>query len=252
MSSTPSTIDILGVPIARMTADEALREVEQLLARGRPGVIAHTNAHTLNLAYEDPTYKEVLQRADLVLNDGKGIMLAARIHGHRFPVDLNGNYFTPLLLRQAASRGWGVFFLGAGPGVAVRAADKVQRSIPGIRIVGTRDGYFSSDEDAIAAVKETGADVLFVGLGNPLQEEWLDRCLARTGARLGVGVGATFDFLAGNVPRAPAWVRRVGLEWVYRLFREPRRLWRRYILGIPSFLIRNLKQRKRRRSRGIE
>ena len=252
MSSTVETIDILGVGIARLSAEQALGEVEKLFASGRPAFIAHTNAHTLNLAYEDPGYKEVLRRADLVLNDGKGVMIAARIHGDAFPTDLNGNYFTPLLLQRAAERGWRVYFLGAGPGVAERAAEKVRGSVPGISIVGARDGYFSSDEEVIAAIKETEAELLFVAMGNPLQERWLDRCIARTGARVGVGVGATFDFLAGGMPRAPAWMRRVGLEWVYRLFREPKRLWRRYILGNPSFLLRNLKQRRAVRTRAIE
>ena len=244
MSPDHQTIDILGVPVARLTEHEALAVVEKLFARETPAFIAHTNAHTLNLAYEDPEFRGVLRRADLVLNDGKGVMLAARIHGSRFPTDLNGNHFTPLLLQRAAERGWRVFFLGAGPGVAERAADKVRRQIPGISIVGTRDGYFSSDEEAIEAVKETGAELLFVGMGNPLQEKWIDRCLPRTGARIGVGVGATFDFLAGTVPRAPAWMSRVGLEWVHRLFQEPKRMWRRYILGNPSFVLRNYKQRR--------
>lgn len=244
MSRTHPTIDILGVDVARLTDEEALAEVEKLFVGETPAFVAHTNAHTLNLAYEDEGFREVLRRADLVLNDGIGIMLAARIHGSRFPVDLNGNHFTPLLLRRAAERGWRVFFLGAGPGVAERASDKVRQQIPGITIVGTRDGYFSSDEEAIDTVRESGAELLFVGMGNPLQERWLDRCLERTGARVGVGVGATFDFLTGTVPRAPAWMRRMGLEWVHRLFKEPKRMWRRYILGNPSFLLRNVKQRR--------
>lgn len=244
MSRDHPTIDILGVPVARLTAEEALAEVEKLFAREAPAFIAHTNAHTLNLAYADAEFKDVLRRADLILNDGKGIMLAARIHGARFPTDLNGNYFSPLLLRRAAERGWRVFFLGAGPGIAEDAAGKVRQQIPGIDIVGTRDGYFSSDEEAIDAVREAGAELLFVGMGNPVQEKWLDRCLARTGARVGVGVGATFDFLTGSVPRAPAWMSRVGLEWVHRLFQEPKRMWRRYILGNPSFVLRNVKQRR--------
>jgi N-acetylglucosaminyldiphosphoundecaprenol N-acetyl-beta-D-mannosaminyltransferase len=244
MSDHVPTIDILGVPVAQLTAEEALDEVEKLFARETPAFVAHTNAHGLNLAYKDQEFGDVLRRADMCLNDGKGIMLAARIHGERFPVDLNGNYFGDLLIRRAAERGWRVFFLGAAPGIAQKAADKLMREVPGLNIVGTHDGYFKSDDVAIAAVKEANAELLFVGMGNPIQERWLDRCLERTGARVGIGVGAFYDFVTETVPRAPQWMNRYGLEWVHRLAQEPKRMWRRYILGNPQFVYRNIKQRR--------
>ena len=244
MSQGPPTIEILRVPIARLTPAEAVAEVERLHDRDEPAFVAHTNAHTVNLAYDDPEFLGVLRRADLVLNDGKGVMLAARIHGKRFPRDLNGNFFSPLVLQKAAEKGWPVFFLGAGPGVAERAAEMLERQMPGLKIAGTHDGYFKTDEDAIAAIKDSGAELVFVGMGNPLQEKWIDRCLDRTGARVAIGVGAFFDFITGEVPRAPAWMNRYGLEWVHRLAQEPKRMWRRYILGNPKFIWRNLKQRK--------
>ena len=247
MPQAPSTIEILRVPIARVTPEEALDEIERLYQSDDPAFVAHTNAHTVNLAYDDPEFLGVLRRADLVLNDGKGVMLAARIHGRRFPRDLNGNYFSPLLLRRCAERGWSVFFLGAGPGVAARAADLLQQEISGLDVAGTHDGFFESDDVATAAIKDSGADVVLVGMGNPLQERWIDRCLARTGARIGVGVGAFFDFVTGEVPRAPQWMNRYGLEWVHRLAQEPRRMWRRYILGNPKFIWRNVRQRFRSR-----
>ncbi|MBW3595190.1 MAG: WecB/TagA/CpsF family glycosyltransferase [Actinobacteria bacterium] len=243
MSHTLPTIDILGVPIARLTPKEAIAAVERLYDNAEPAFVVHANAHTLNLAYEDPGFLNVLRRADLVLNDGKGVMLAARIHGHRFPRDLNGNFFAPLLLRKAADNGWRVFFLGAGPGVAERAAATLHERIPGLHVVGTLDGYFDSNDRAIDAIKQSGAEVLLVGMGNPLQEKWIDRCLDRTGARVAIGVGAFFDFVTGEVPRAPEWMNRFGLEWVHRLLQEPKRMWRRYLLGNPKFVWRNLKQR---------
>lgn len=243
MSQRPSTVEILRVPIAQVTPEQALAEIERLHDRDEPAFVAHTNAHTVNLAFDDPEFLGVLRRADLILNDGKGVMLAARIHGKRFERDLNGNFFSPLLLRRCAERGWSVFLLGAGPGVAVRAAEMLERQIPGLKIAGTLDGYFETDEVAIEAIMRSGADVVLVGMGNPLQERWIDRCLDRTGARLGVGVGAFFDFITGEVPRAPGWMNRFGLEWVHRLALEPKRMWRRYILGNPKFVWRNLKQR---------
>jgi N-acetylglucosaminyldiphosphoundecaprenol N-acetyl-beta-D-mannosaminyltransferase len=243
MPQGPRTLEVLRVPIAQVTPALALAEVERLYERDEPAFIAHTNAHTVNIAHEDPEYLGVLRRADLVLNDGKGMMLAARILGDRLPRDMNGNYFTPLLLERCAQRGWPVFFLGAGPGVAAEAAAMLEERFPGLKIAGTHDGFFATDEDAIAAVREAGADVVLVGMGNPLQERWIDRCLDRTGARIGVGVGAFFDFITGNVPRAPAWMNRYGLEWLHRLAQEPKRMWRRYILGNPKFIWRVLKQR---------
>jgi N-acetylglucosaminyldiphosphoundecaprenol N-acetyl-beta-D-mannosaminyltransferase len=243
MPQGPRTLEVLRVPIAQVTPDQALAEVERLYERDEPAFIAHTNAHTVNLAHEDPEYLGVLRRADLVLNDGKGMMLAARILGDRLPRDMNGNYFTPLLLERCAQRGWPVFFLGAGPGVAAEAATMLEERFPGLKIAGTHDGFFATDEDAIAAIREAGADVVLVGMGNPLQERWIDRCLERTDARIGVGVGAFFDFITGNVPRAPDWMNRYGLEWLHRLAQEPKRMWRRYVLGNPKFVWRVLKQR---------
>jgi exopolysaccharide biosynthesis WecB/TagA/CpsF family protein len=245
-------LEILHVPLSRLTAEQALKQIEILYEHHEPAFVVHANAHTLNLAYDDPEYAEVLRRADLVLNDGKGVMLAARIKGERLPADLNGNMFTPLMLQKAAAEGWRVFFLGAGPGVADRAAEVLLRRFPGLEICGTRDGYFSSDEEAISAVKQAETDVLIVGMGNPLQERWLDRCLASTGARLGIGVGAFLDFITGTVPRAPRWMNRMGIEWLHRLAKEPRRMWRRYIIGNPRFISRVVRERVRGRAASVE
>jgi N-acetylglucosaminyldiphosphoundecaprenol N-acetyl-beta-D-mannosaminyltransferase len=243
---------MLGIPFATLDAAGALAEVERLYERDEPGFVVHANVHTVTLATEDPAYADVLRRADLVLNDGKGVMLGARIKGARFPIDLNGNMFTPLLLERAAQRGWSVFFFGAKPGVADRAAEVVRRSIPDLEIAGTRNGYFKPDEEAavVADIKAASPDVLLVGLGNPRQEQWLDRNLASTGARLGVGIGAFFDFQTGEVKRAPAWMNRYGLEWVHRLGAEPKRMWRRYLVGNPQFLARVVKERRNQKRSG--
>lgn len=238
-------ITLLGVRYACLSEAAALAEAERLYEGERPATIAVTNAHGLNLAYSDPSYRAVLQGVDLVLNDGKGVMLGALMKGRRFSADLNGNRFAPLLLERAAARGWSVYFLGGRPGVAERAAERARELSPRLQIVGTRDGYFSADEEesVIAEIRGAEAGLLFVALGNPRQEQWLDRNLARTGARLGIGVGAFFDFMAQEVPRAPRWMNRVGLEWAFRLAKEPRRLWRRYLLGNPLFLWRVLRER---------
>lgn len=250
MSRAIPTIDILGVPFARLTPEGALDEIERLHNSERPAFVAHANVFTLNSAVGDPGYGDVLRRADLVLNDGKGIMLAARILGDSFPADLNGNFFTPLLLRRAAGRGWPVYFLGGKAGVAAQAAEQLIQKIPGLDVRGARDGFFSPTEldGVIQQIRDSSAHVLLVALGNPGQERWLDDHLAKTGARIGVGVGAFFDFQTGTVQRAPKWMNRLGLEWVHRLVLEPRRMWRRYLVGNPLFVMRILRARFARSS----
>lgn len=239
------TIDILGVGFARMTPDAALDLTETLYERAEAAWIAVENVHAVNLAWSDPSHRDVLNRADLVLNDGKGVLLAARLLGERFPADLNGNVFTPMVLRLAAERGWPVFFLGAAPGVADRARTTLMRELPGLKVVGTQDGYFAPTDlgRVIDEIHESGARLLVVGMGMPQQERWLHDHLESTGVSLGVTAGAFFDFEVGEVARAPAWMNKIGLEWLFRLIVEPRRLWRRYLVGNPIFIYRVIRQR---------
>jgi exopolysaccharide biosynthesis WecB/TagA/CpsF family protein len=245
------SMEILGVPFAVLDPSAAVAEAQTLYQSDEPAWIAVENVHALNIATDDPSHREVLRRADLVLNDGKGVMLGARILGRRFPADLNGNRFTPLILEHAARNGWRVFFLGGAPGVAERAAEQVGETHPGLEVVGTHHGYLSQADEVAIAEKISSADtgLLLVGMGMPLQEQWLDKNLRRTNARLGITVGAFFDFQAGVMPRAPSWMNRVGLEWIFRLTKEPRRLWRRYLIGNPLFLYRVVKQRLGMRGR---
>jgi exopolysaccharide biosynthesis WecB/TagA/CpsF family protein len=246
VSRAPETIEILGVPFARLEPAEALDQAERLYERELPAMVAHANVHTLNLTVEDPSFLEVLRAADMVLNDGKGVMLGARLLGSRFPADLNGNYFTPLLVERAVSRGWPVFLLGAKPGIAEKLVGVLRDMHPSIQIVGTHHGHFAADEepDVVVQIREAGTGLVVVGMGNPHQERFLHRRLTETGARLGIGVGAYFDFQTGSVARSPQWMNDVGLEWVHRLAQEPTRMWRRYLLGNPAFIARVLKQRR--------
>ena len=243
-------LGVLGVPVAQATSAQAIAEIEKLGTEEPPALIVYANAHTLNLASTSPDYRRVLVSAAVVLNDGAGLSLAGRLYRRPFPENLNGTDFNPEIARLAARRGWPLFLLGACPGVAERAAARLKAGIPGLEIAGTHTGFFGRTEDgAVAgAIKDSGAAVVMVAMGNPLQEEWLAANLAATGARLGVGVGAFFDFTAGEVPRAPGWMNRLGIEWLYRLAQEPRRMWRRYVLGNPAFLARIVAERVRARS----
>ena len=252
MSDRFPTIDLLGIPFARLEPQAAVEEVERLYEQDLPAMVAHANVHTLNLATDDPSYGEVLRAAAMVLNDGKGVMLGARLLGERFPADLNGNFFTPLVVERAAVRGWPTFLLGGKPGIPEKLADVLRARHPKLRIVGTRNGYFSPDEEkeVVVGIREAGTGLLLAGMGNPHQERFLHRNLSETGARLGIGVGAYFDFQTGSVPRAPEWMNRYGLEWVHRLAQEPKRMWRRYLLGNPAFIAKVIRQRRAGRDSG--
>ena len=246
MDLTVPAVEVLGVRVARLERPDALRLVEEIGDQPGSSYVVYVNAHTLNLAHRDPEYKAVLNRAALVLNDGAGVAMAGRMKKAPFPENLNGSDFNPQILKIAARRRWTVYFLGAREGVAERAAAALRQRIPDLTMAGVHDGYFPEmSSNAIAErIKASGADLLMVALGNPRQELWLADHLAQTGVSLGVGVGAFFDFAAGEVPRAPAWMNRMGIEWVYRLSREPRRLFKRYVVGNPAFLARAWRDRK--------
>lgn len=201
--------------------------------------LCYVNAHSLNLAYRDQSYRDALARAHLVLNDGIGLELAARMQGRDFPENLNGSDFTLRLLALAAEKKWRVYLYGGQPGVAAAARHRLCETIDGLEIVGVRDGYGQeTEEEVVDEIKRASADVVIVALGQPRQELWLDSHLAATGCHLGLGVGAFLDFVSGRVVRAPRWMNRLGIEWMFRLVHEPGRLWRRYIVGNPLFLWR--------------
>ncbi|HEV3360221.1 MAG TPA: WecB/TagA/CpsF family glycosyltransferase [Pseudonocardiaceae bacterium] len=240
MRSHIPTTTVLGVGVAVLDVDAALTEVRRLLNGREPAVLAYANAHTLNVASRNEEFLRVLREADLVLNDGSGLALAARLRGLTFPANLNGTDFTPKVLLAAVECGASVFLLGGAPGVAQAAAERLRGDIPGLTVAGCAPGYFDGADlpALLARIRASNARVLLVGMGNPQQELWLADHLAETGAVLGVAVGAFLDFAAQRVPRAPVWMRSAGIEWMYRLAREPRRLFGRYVAGNPLFLQR--------------
>lgn len=219
---------ILGIPIHDVTLDEAVEQAAAWVREGGAHQIATVNPEFVMAARRDPAFREVLERADLCLPDGVGITLAARYLGRPLRERVAGVDLVEALAARAAQDGWRVFFLGAAPGVADRAASVLAARHPGLTIAGTYAGSPRQEEEAeiTRRVREAGADVLLVAYGAPAQDLWLAHNLARTGAKVGVGVGGAFDYIAGVVPRAPRWMRRVGLEWLYRLVRQPWR-WRR-------------------------
>ncbi|WP_300034566.1 WecB/TagA/CpsF family glycosyltransferase [uncultured Roseobacter sp.] len=228
--------EVMGLPLVDA---EPLKAAQHLLAGGR-ATVAFVNAHCANVRAKHRGYAASLGRTDYILPDGVGVDMAAGMRGKKLTANLNGTDFIPLLLREAARLGRSVFLIGGTPGTAAAAAARLCMDLPGLRIAGTRDGYNDAHPaaDAVAEINETAADIVLVAMGVPRQEIWIDRNRALINADLVVGVGALFDFLAGNVRRAPVFVRRARLEWAWRLAIEPRRLAQRYLIGNGAFLCR--------------
>ena len=231
------SIPLQALPVINAPANTVIAHI---LEAQTPQRVAFLNAHCANQAATTPAYYDALATADLILPDGIGVELGARMKGQRFVANLNGTDFTPALLRAAADRGLSVFLLGGRPGVAERAANRLCHKIPGLRIAGTRDGFDGMRDNAatIARVNASGADILLVALGVPRQDLWLARHAHDLTPKITMGVGALFDFLAGEVARAPRLIRRARSEWIWRLAMEPRRMAKRYLMGNPAYLLR--------------
>jgi N-acetylglucosaminyldiphosphoundecaprenol N-acetyl-beta-D-mannosaminyltransferase len=238
------TVELFGVRLLDVTRSEAVSRLWNWIRF--PGNRARTafivNAHTLNLAWEDVAYRAVLNDADVVLGDGTGVRLAARLKGVRLRDNLVGTDLLPALLAAAGPTGLACFLLGGGPGTADRSAARIEHDFRGVRVVGHHHGYLAGGESArIVDVINTGRpDLLLVAMGNPLQERWIHAHARDLRVPLAIGVGGLFDHWAGNLERAPVWIRRCGIEWVQILLQQPHK-WRRYLLGNPRFVMRALR-----------
>lgn len=241
---------MLGVGVDPVTVDGLHAQIRRLVRRGN-GVVLNVNAHCLNLLYGDEDLRGFFAAADVVFCDGAGVRLAARMLGRRLPARITYADWLPRLAAFAARERLSLYFLGGRPGVAEEAARKLRDAHPGLDILGVRHGFFDhragSPENAavVAGIRAARPDVLLLGLGMPLQERWLME--NRHALRFGVALtgGAAFDYASGRLRRGPRLLTGNGLEWLARLLVEPRRLWRRYLLGNPLFLARVLRQRWR-------
>jgi exopolysaccharide biosynthesis WecB/TagA/CpsF family protein len=238
---------MLGVGIANVTMNEGLDLIDQALACGAKKSFAFVNADCLNIATLNYAYARVLSRQEAVFADGSGINLAARMRGFRVKDNVNGTDMYPLLCRRAAQKRHGIFLMGARPGIAKAAANQMQAQYPELIVSGTHDGYFPEEQtDAvIETINRSGAKILLVAMGAPHQEIWINKHLSKLNVNVTIGVGGLFDFFGGRIPRAPVWLRRVGCEWTYRLWQEPARMWRRYLIGNLAFVVRTWREHAR-------
>ena len=229
------------VRVSTLSMDEALARIEGHLdnATANAMQVSFVNPDCVNIARRNARYRNTVNRSDLVLADGIGMRIAGKLLHRPFKQNVNGTDLFPRLCERLAARSGSLFLLGAQPGVAAEVGQWVAKHHPGVRLVGTRDGYFTAEEKeaVLAQLRAAQPDVLLVAMGAPLQECWIADHLPQTNARIAMGVGGLFDFYAGRMARAPQWLRELGLEWAYRLLKEPRRMWRRYLVGNFSFLL---------------
>ena len=247
---SPPRVRIGQLEIDAVTFAQALDKIAQLVDRGHGGTVFTPNVDHVVKAEHDPQFRRAYSRADLCLADGMPLVWASRFLGSRLPEKVSGSDLVVPLVRLASERRWRTYLLGGGPGVAERAGEKLAREL-GANIVGTdapiigSDGADENSEQTLERLRAASPDLVLVAFGAPKQELWIDRFNDRIRPAVAIGVGGSLDFVAGQVRRAPAWMSRSGLEWLFRLLQEPQRMWRRYLIEDPVFVVIVAQSRRR-------
>ncbi len=241
-TETSRIVEILGIRIDNLSMAETLDWIRRKLHAGGQAVISMTNAHCVNVACSNDAYYQALLSSDLNLADGVGLRIAGKLKGTPIRQNVNGTDLFPRLCALLEGSGHSIYLLGGLPGVAEAVAAWIAERYPDTAIAGYRDGFSdSNDEPRVAEdIRRSGASVLLVAMGVPKQELWIRRNIEAAGVRVAFGVGGLFDFYSGRIPRAPEWMREIGLEWIYRLLQEPGRMWKRYLVGNWMFMARHL------------
>lgn len=239
------SVRILGVRVDVLTREEMENTILSVVRNGERGWFCYVNIHTLQLAQEIPWYKKFIDDARVAYCDGEGVRLGAWLLGHRLPERITLTTYLDELAALAEKEKLGLYFLGATPEVLRQGMSVLQQRFPSLRILGWRDGYFTKDEepDVLREINEKKPHILLIGMGAPKQEQWVKENFRRLEVPL-VWVGGGFlDTLAGEKRICPRWLANIGMEWLFRLLQEPRRLWRRYLLGNPRFFWEILKSK---------
>jgi N-acetylglucosaminyldiphosphoundecaprenol N-acetyl-beta-D-mannosaminyltransferase len=240
-------LDLLGMRVSRVNREQAMALLRAYIRSGRPHHVVTADASGHVIAASDPEFLRIVNRAALVTPDSAGILWAARLLGRPLEERVSGVDLAEALCAESAAEGYGVYLYGAAPGVAEAAAARIRERYPGARIVGTADGYRNSPEQQRALltdIMERRPAVLLVALGIPRQEKWIARHLPELRVPVCMGVGGTLDVLSGRVTRAPVWMQRRGLEWLYRLWKNPAKYSK--VATLPVFVLRVLLRRRLR------
>jgi N-acetylglucosaminyldiphosphoundecaprenol N-acetyl-beta-D-mannosaminyltransferase len=254
--SYSSIANVMGMPLSRLTPADLLHAFEDAIVAWRqdaiprsPLTVAYANASSCNLFVENPTYRDAILATSLVYVDGNGPRIAAWFAGDHLPPRMTAPDWFDAFCDFCTQRDFSLFLLGAKEGVAARATDVLLARHPSLRIVGHHHGYFEAAlaRDVIDAVNDAHPDILVLAMGSPYQEHWMISHQDELSVPVIWGSGGAIDYISGSSPRPPLWMRRLGLEWFGRLLNEPRRLWRRYIIGIPKFGVRAIRYAVRAR-----
>lgn len=239
-------MDILGVPVTPFSMAEAVAWLMERVAKNVTTQVVTANAEIIMMAQDLPAYRALLEHTDLILADGAGTVWAGRKLGYNVPERVAGFDLFLHLLEYGASHGTTFFLFGAAPGIAEAAKKKAEELYPGVKIVGTRNGYFKKEDEPeiLKEINDSGADVLFAALGAPKQEFWLQEHRDELKPALRVGLGGSFDVLAGKMERAPKWMQEASLEWLFRLYKQPSRLGR--MMALPKFVIKVLEYKNKK------
>jgi exopolysaccharide biosynthesis WecB/TagA/CpsF family protein len=236
-SDEPERIDLFGIPFASLTQGGLVDQIERLVESGGSHWVVTANIQHVGMASRDPSFLRTLRSADLVTADGKPICWAARIRRSPLPARVTGADLVVPLAKRCEERGWRLMLMGGAAGVAEELADRLHTEFPALEIAGavappllSLDALLGDEtEAALRRIRAAAPDVLLLALGTPKQELWIERCLERLEVPVSIGVGAAFDFLVGRQKRAPRWMQQIGVEWLHRVLREPRRLGPRYL-----------------------
>lgn len=244
-------VDVIGVPVDPVTVDQLHERILAFIRTGKRATVLHANVHAINLAWKHAWFAQILREADLVFCDGAGVRLGARLLGQQLPARITYADWMWRLAGWCASQRLSLYLVGGEQGVAAIASDRLRTRHPGVTIAGTHHGYFDkahggpATRAVLEAINAVRPDIVVVGFGMPLQEQWVHDNRARIDAPVVLTAGAAFDYVSGRLHRAPAWMTEHGLEWLGRLIIEPRRLMARYVIGNPLFLARVLRARLR-------
>lgn len=239
-------LEILGVGIDKVNSQQALEKIGAFIASGQPHQIVTANAEIIYQASKNEKMRHVINNAQMVTADGSGVVWASRQLGEPLEQRVTGIDLVNSICEQSAKDKWKIYILGSAPGVAAAAAVNIRNKFPGCNIVGTHHGYFNAKEEKqiLAELEQLKPDVLFVALGAPKQEYWIADHLTELGISVGMGIGGSMDVLSGNVKRAPKWMQKMSLEWLYRLLIQPTRFKR--VLALPKFMLAVKKQAKQK------
>ncbi|HHV71947.1 MAG TPA: WecB/TagA/CpsF family glycosyltransferase [Clostridia bacterium] len=238
-------VKILDIPIDILTMEQAIELIDSFIQGGGRKQIVTANAEIIFRAKNDSSLRRIIQQADLVTADGSGVVWAAKRLGRPLPERITGIDLMQNLMKLAVEKDYTVFLLGSKPGIAELAAENLKKAYPGLKLLGVQDGYFSVQEEKeiVARLKALAPNLLFVGLGSPKQEEWINRYIKELPGTVAMGVGGSFDVLSGQISRAPKWMQKAGLEWLYRLLKEPWRI--RRMSALPKFMLKVLQEGKK-------